>query len=255
MLTKAHNTAPGHLEVLEQPPGSECFSVQHRLSGSTMNPTRRIELLLRRALLMSLLIAIITGFAAVTAKTCYGDTTALDTTRQFVEQALKILGNKQMPVDERQEQLRNLIEPRFDFTEMARQALGPHWRELNPAQRDDFTQTFKAFIESAYLAKIGDYSGQQVQFLKQSSLGGGYVQVYSQIVQSSRAPIPLNYLCEEQSGQWKVYDITVDNVSIIANYRTQFDRVINEDGFNKLVADLKAKQQQLIAPHPSEARG
>jgi phospholipid transport system substrate-binding protein len=197
----------------------------------------------RPALLATLIALAITGGAA----TLRADNSPLQSTQEFVNQALKIMADKQTPVADRERQLRQVIEPVFDFTEMAREALGPHWRGLKPDQRKDFAEVFKGFMETAYLSKIGDYSGQRVEFVKQSSLGAGYAQVSSNIVQSGRAPIPVNYLLEQTDGSWKVYDVTVDNISIIQNYQNQFNRVINEKGFDKLLADLKAKQQQLGA--------
>jgi phospholipid transport system substrate-binding protein len=174
---------------------------------------------------------------------------AMTTVQTMVNQALKILADKGTPLETRSAQLRDLTAPLFDFTEMSKSSLGYHWRSLTPAQRSDFTQTFTGFIQAAYSSKISDYAGQQVNFLKQAPLGQGYVQVFTQIVQpNGKAPVPVNYLVEQQNGQWKVYDVTVDNISIIANYRTQFDRVINRDGFDKLLADLKAKQNQLNQP-------
>ena len=183
--------------------------------------------------------------------TVYADTSAMEMTQQFVNQALQIMANKQLPVANRTSQLRAVLEPHFDFREMARQSLGPHWRELTEAQRQEFSNVFKNFIESAYLSKINDYSGQQVQFLRQTSLGAGFVQVHSTIVQAGKAPIPINYLLDQKDGSWKIYDVTVDNISIIQNYRNQFNRVINDSGFDKLLADLKAKQQQLALPQAS----
>jgi len=194
------------------------------------------------ALACSLFIASIasTGTAAT-------DTTALATTQQFVNRALKILADKRTPVPQKQTQLRSVIEPCFDFSEMSRSALGYHWKSLTPDQRANFTGVFKSFMEAAYLSKIGDYSGQTVEFVKQTPLGDGYAQVFTKIIQTTKPPIPVNYLLEQKDGGWKVYDVTVENISIIANYRNQFNRVINENGFDKLLADLKAKQQQLGA--------
>ena len=139
-----------------------------------------------------------------------------------------------------------MIEPRFDFTEMSRTALGYHWRQLSPAQRAEFTRLFSAFIEDAYLSKVQDYSGQRVQFVKQSSIGDGYEQINTLIEQpNNKASVPVNYLVEVNGC--KIYDVTVDSISIMANYRNQFNRVINERGFDQLLADLKSKQQQLAS--------
>jgi phospholipid transport system substrate-binding protein len=185
--------------------------------------------------------------ALVIARVTLADNGPLGTTQQFVNSALHILADKQTPVGQRRNQLRDLIDPRFDFSEMSRSALGYHWRSLTPDQRASFTTVFKGFIESAYLSKIGDYAGQRVEFIKQSALGDGFAQVFTNIMQPGKASIPVNYLLEQKDGDWKVYDVTVDDISIIANYRNQFNRVINESGFDKLLADLKAKQQQLGA--------
>jgi phospholipid transport system substrate-binding protein len=193
-------------------------------------------------LFTTLLIIATTGVV----KAAYADD-AMQTTQQFVNKSLVIMADKQTPVGDRQRELRELLEPKFDFTEMSRQALGPHWRNLTPDQRQNFSEVFKGFIEAAYLSKIGSYAGQTVSFLKQSPMGDGYVQVFSDINQTNKPPIHVNYLLEQQDGGWKVYDVLVENISIIQNYRNQFNRVIDQDGFDKLLVDLKAKQQQLNA--------
>jgi phospholipid transport system substrate-binding protein len=196
-----------------------------------------------------IVLATILTFATVSGGArLYAAVSPLDTTRSFVDQALKIMADKQVPVDQRAHQLRAVIEPHFDFTAMARQSLGRHWLKLNAQQRQDFAATFKSFMESAYLDKIGDYSGQQVAFTDQTSLGSGYSEVHSNIVQPGKQSIPVNYLLEQKGGGWLVYDVTVDNISIIQNYQNQFNRVINSKGFDQLLADLKAKQRQLNEP-------
>lgn len=168
-------------------------------------------------------------------------------TRSMVNAALGVLREKDMPVVQRRRKLREIIEPNFDFTEMSRSALGYHWRSITPAQRQQFTKLFTAFIEEAYLSKIQNYAGQEVDFVRQASLGKGYAEVDTRIIQNGKSPIPVSYLLEHKDGRWKVYDVTVDAISIIANYRNQFNRVVNNDGFNKLMADLQSKQEQLAS--------
>jgi phospholipid transport system substrate-binding protein len=172
-------------------------------------------------------------------------TGAQETTKEFVNQALQILRDKQKSVIEKRRELKPLMEARFDAAEMAKSTLGYHWRSLTPDQRSDFTKLFTAFIEAAYLDKVQDYSGQDVQFGQARSLGPGYTAVDTKIVEPGKEPIPVTYLLEKTDQGWKVYDVTVDNISIIANYRNQFNRIINEQGFPKLMAALRAKQQQL----------
>lgn len=171
--------------------------------------------------------------------------TALDTVNQVINTSLPVLRDKRTPLPQRRRQLRDLLEQHFDFADMARITLGYHWRELNTTQRAQFTALFTAFIENAYLSKIQDYSGQDVAVLGQNSEGEGFSRVRSQIIQPGKQPIKVDYLLRELDGDWKIYDVTVDAISIVANYRNQFNRVINDQGFDKLMANMRAKQQQL----------
>jgi phospholipid transport system substrate-binding protein len=173
--------------------------------------------------------------------------TPLDTVNSVINKSLPVLRDKNTPLPRRRRQLRDLLERHFDFADMSRIALGYHWRELSPTERAQFTQLFTAFIENAYLSKIQDYSGQDVAVLGQNSEGEGFARVRSQIIQPGKQPIKVDYLLRDMDGDWKIYDVTVDAISIVANYRNQFNRVINDQGFAKLMADMKAKQEQLQA--------
>ena len=184
---------------------------------------------------------------AVSPLSAWGLTTAQDTVNQVINKTLPVLRDKHTPLPQRRRQLRGLLERHFDFPDMARIALGYHWRQISPAKRAQFTQLFTAFIENAYLSKIQDYSGQDVAVLGENSEGQGFARVRSQITQPGKQPIKVDYLLRDFDGDWKIYDVTVDAISIVANYRNQFNRVINDQGFDKLMADMRTKQQQLQA--------
>lgn len=173
--------------------------------------------------------------------------TPLAAVNQVIGHALPVLRDTKTPLPKRRQQLRSLLEGHFDFRDMARTALGYHWRQLKPAQRAEFAKLFTAFIENAYLSKIQNYSGQEVNLTGQKSEGPGFAKVNSQIVQPGKQPISVDYLLRQTGAGWKIYDVTVDNISIVANYRNQFNRVINDQGFDKLMAHMRAKQQQLQA--------
>jgi phospholipid transport system substrate-binding protein len=164
-----------------------------------------------------------------------------------VNQALEVLQDKSAPLAQRQDKLRQIVAQTFDFTEMAKSALGYHWKEITPAQQQEFTNAFIAFIEDSYLSKINDYRGQVVNFLRVSNEGAQYAQVATDIVQPKGDAIHVNYRLVQEGGTWKIYDVTVDAISIIANYRNQFNRVMNSKGYDTLIADLKAKQAALAA--------
>ncbi len=162
-----------------------------------------------------------------------------------ISRALPILRDKATPVSQRRKRLLEIIEPNFDFRYMARSALGYHWRELSPAQRDEFAQLFTAFMENAYLSRINDYTGQEIAVDDATTQEPGRVKVVSRVLKEGAQPIRVDYLLRREGSDWKIYDVTVDAISIIANYRNQFNRVINNDGFDKLLSILRRKQQEL----------
>ena len=164
-----------------------------------------------------------------------------------VNQALEVLRDKSTPLAQRQDKLRQIVAATFDFTEMAKSALGYHWKQITTAQQQEFTTAFVAFIEDSYLSKINDYSGQQVNFLRASNEGAQYAQVNTDIVQPKGEAIHVNYRLLQEDSTWKIYDVTVDAISIIANYRNQFNRVMNNKGYDTLISDLKSKQAALAA--------
>lgn len=199
----------------------------------------------RRLLALVVALAFLAAFATSTPSFAQESSGATAVTKSMVDQALQILGSSATPLPQRRRQLRELVEQNFDFAAMSRSALGYNWRTLSPDQRAQFTKLFTSFIEVAYLDKIQDYQGQQVRFTGQRSLAQGYEQVDTKIVQTGKSPIAVSYLLEQTGGTWKIYDVTVEAISIIANYRNQFNRVIQQKGFDQLMADLQAKQQQL----------
>jgi phospholipid transport system substrate-binding protein len=165
-----------------------------------------------------------------------------------VNQALGVLRDTSTPLAQRQDKLRQIVSSTFDFTEMAKSALGYHWKQITPDQQQEFTSAFVAFIEDSYLSKINDYRGQQVSFLSSRNDGPQYAQVDTNILQpDGKDPIRVNYRLLQEGGTWKIYDVTVDAISIIANYRNQFNRVMNNKGYDTLISDLKSKQAALAA--------
>jgi phospholipid transport system substrate-binding protein len=177
------------------------------------------------------------------------DQSPTDVVKSLINPALQILGDTATPLKDRQQKLRGLVSGDvFDFTAMARSALGLHWKDINVSQQQEFTQVFTAFLRDSYISRIKDYSGQQVKvnFLGQTDLGGGRSEVKTTIEQpGGKAPIQVNYALRGVNGKTLIYDITIDNISIAANYRNQFNRVINNQGFATLLSDLKNKQQGL----------
>jgi phospholipid transport system substrate-binding protein len=177
--------------------------------------------------------------------------------KAVVDQTIVVFKDKQIAEAVRQQKLRTIAESRFDFGEMAKSAVGYHWRNFTPAQRSEFVPLFTKFIEDAYLSRIEEYSVEKVdqqiqssviQFNKETTDGPDYAQVYSTVVLKDRNdPIQVNYQMRRDGSEWKIYDISIDAISVIANYRNQFNRVLNSDGYDKLVSIMRQKQQALGA--------
>ena len=175
--------------------------------------------------------------------------------KSVIDQSIVVFKDQQISPPDRERKLRGIAESHFDFQEMAKSTIGYHWKTLTPAQQSEFVPLFTTFIEDAYLSRIESYSVEKVnqqiqssmiQFVKETSNGPDYAEVYSTVVLKDRKdPIAVNYLMRNNAGEWKIYDITIDAISVIANYRNQFNRVLNNDGYDKLVSIIRQKIQGL----------
>jgi phospholipid transport system substrate-binding protein len=163
-----------------------------------------------------------------------------------VNQVLSIVSDPsyKSATSQRRERLREVITQRFDFTDMARSAMGYHWRSLSQGQRDQFVQLFTGLLEASYMGKIEGYKGEKIVYLKETH-DGDLAQVNTQIAQSGNEPISVNYRLKQFGGSWKVYDVLIDQISLVGNYRNQFTRIINEKGYDSLVSAMKQKQHSI----------
>jgi phospholipid transport system substrate-binding protein len=161
--------------------------------------------------------------------------------------ALAILHDQRLPVDQRRRALLQLAERNLDLARMARGALGDHWNELTPPQRDEFVGLFGAFIEAAYLTQIQEYVKLNIAVGKQTVVSSDYATVDATVIQPEEDDLPITFMLERRGDDWLVYDVAVEGVSMVENYRAQFNRVIKRDGLAQLLTDLRAKQRQLMA--------
>jgi phospholipid transport system substrate-binding protein len=217
------------------------FEVPNRQAAHSRRGIVRAALIAAAGMILLLVAAVVMPPPVAAASSAQG------VVKEVIDRALPILRDRHTPLPARRRALRELLQDHFDLSDMARTALGFHWRQINPDQRAQFTGLFAAFIENAYLSKIQYYSGQDVEVLGQNSEGAGFARVRSKIVQQGKQPVKVDYLLRQMNNSWKIYDVTIDNISIIANYRNQFNRVINDQGYAKLVADMRAKQEALQA--------
>jgi len=190
-------------------------------------------------------------FVAANARASVSPDDATGSVKSIIDQSIVVFKDGQLTPTAREQKLRAIAESHFDFAEMAQSAIGYHWKTLTPDQKSEFVPLFTTFIEDAYLSRIESYSVQKIneqiqssmiQFTRQTTDGPDYAEVFSTVVlQDQKDPIPVNYLMRRDGDEWKIYDITIDSISVIANYRNQFNRVLNNDGYDKLVSIIRQK--------------
>jgi phospholipid transport system substrate-binding protein len=167
-----------------------------------------------------------------------------DQVRQTVDKLLAILADPQLrgedKENERREELRKVLYSRFDFTQMAKSALGPHWQRRSPEEQKEFVELFTSLLEGAYLDKIESYNGEKVQYLNET-VDNDYAEVDTKIVDNHGQPFSVNYRLRNGGGDWKVYDVVLENVSLVNNYRSQFNRVLAKSSFEELRKTMKEK--------------
>ena len=130
----------------------------------------------------------------------------------------------------------------FDVGEAARRALGPHWSKRTPAEREEFAGLFQGLLERGYLSRIGEYGGERVQYVAER-VDGEFAVVRAQIVTAKGTQIPIEARVVRKGERWLMYDVLIENVSLVASYRSQFDRVIRTSSYEDLVRRLKERGQ------------
>jgi len=160
-----------------------------------------------------------------------------------VEQIIKVLEDPALRPEakakERRAAIRKEAEGAFDFTETAKRALGRHWQGLGEKDRVEFIGLFTDLIERAYISRIEAYSGERIAFAGES-VEGGLATVRTRFVTKQKTEVPVDYRMQQRGDRWLVYDVSVEGVSLINNYRTQFDKIIQTSSYAELVRKLKA---------------
>jgi phospholipid transport system substrate-binding protein len=170
----------------------------------------------------------------------------LDLIKSTLEKAIQVLKDPQLKSPdkkkERIERLKEIINPIFDYEEMARRTMGSHWRRLTPAEQQEFYNLFCGFLEKVYSDKVDFYDSQRVTFGRET-IDQDYAQMESTVIDAKGIESPVVYRLKRTDGKWKVYDAIVENISITNNYRSQFDRVISKSSFDELKKMLKEKAE------------
>jgi phospholipid transport system substrate-binding protein len=183
---------------------------------------------------------------------CFADTallqgaeTPMEAVRETLTQVLRILDDPSLKNPAKQAQRRHMLEEiaagRFDYAEMSKRVLGSYWKPLTETQRKEFVEVYKGFLSDRYAGKIEDYSGrkQDVGYLTER-IEGSYAEVRTEL-RSDKTTLPMDYRLLVKDGRWSAYDIIIDGVSLVSNYRSQFQKIIRERSYEELVNKLRER--------------
>lgn len=150
-------------------------------------------------------------------------------------------GFKDQAKDVQISQLSDLISTIFDFEELSKRTLGREWKKMNPAQQEEFVKLFKGLLQGVYADRLLAYSDQKIIFDKETMLKEGQAEVQSFLQTADGKKIPMFYRLTDKNGSWKVYDVIIEGVSMVKNYRDQFRDILSKDSPEKLLEILRDK--------------
>jgi len=177
-----------------------------------------------------------------------------DTLRSTIERLVIVLRDPTLQGDgrrqERMKKVRKIVRPHFAFLEMAQQALGAHWRDCTEAEQREFVRLFTDLLEQAYSGILERYAAEVQVLFEHERIQGSLAEVDTRVLSSPHEqPVAITYRLRDVDGQWLIYDIVIDQVSLVRNYGAQFRQILDTSSFADLAQELKSKLRELeIAP-------
>lgn len=192
-------------------------------------------------------ITLLTVACLLTAATAFA--TVTDTIKKTVDEVIHIVGDKELKKKNNEQRRRAAIKKSiatiFDSQEMAKRALGKHWKQRTPVEQKQFSELFATLLENSYAGKIESYNNEKVVYTKET-LDGDYAEIKSKVITPKQDEYTLDYrLMKKENGAWMVYDVVIEGVSLVSNYRTQFNKIITTNGYPELVKKLQAKSNEI----------
>jgi phospholipid transport system substrate-binding protein len=202
---------------------------------------------MRRVLIAASMVALALGLPARA-----GAATATDELRRYTDQVLRILQDSTLTSAARRVAVRDVADEAFDVRETARRVLGRHWQARSHAEQEEFVRIFRDFLERTYIPWIDEYRGERVRFVSER-LDGEHATVRAMIVTRFGIEVPVESRLLRTGGRWHIYDVLIENVSLVGSYRSQFDRVIRNGSYEELVRRLGAQVERLMETEPHRA--
>jgi phospholipid transport system substrate-binding protein len=174
-----------------------------------------------------------------------------DQLREYTDQVVKVLDDPALARQDRRAAVRKIAHEAFDVAETAQRVLARHWQARTPAEREEFTQLFADLLERTYIARMDEYGGERIRYLSES-IDGSLASVRARIVTRNGNEVAVESRMNLRGDRWLIYDILIENVSLVANYRSQFDRIVRSSSYDELVRRLKTKRDEFLNESPSQ---
>ena len=191
------------------------------------------------------------AFATVVAVLFFGGVSSAlagvptDTVRDYTDAVVRVLEDPSLKAEDRRAErraaVRKIAIDIFDVQETARRALGQHWQQRSPQERDEFVQLFADLLERTYINKIDLFGGEKLRFTEEK-IDGEHAVVRAKVVTKQGTEVPVEARMINRSGnRWQIYDIVIENISLVGNYRSQFDRIIRSSSYGELAKRLRTQ--------------
>jgi phospholipid transport system substrate-binding protein len=195
----------------------------------------------------SFMVAIALGLVAVASASAWAGAPT-DQVREYTDAVVKVLEDPALKADdkkpERRAAVRKIASEVFDVQETAQRALGPHWQQRTPQERQEFVQLFAELLEQTYISKIDLFGGERLRFTDEKVDGENAI-VRAKVMTKQQAEVPVEARMLRKGDRWLIYDILIENISLVGNYRAQFDRIIRTSSYEDLVKRLRTRGEFL----------
>jgi len=195
-------------------------------------------------MLKRLFLILAAGITLATATIASADMSPTDTVRGSVDNILTLLQNKELDQTTRRKEMRKVINGRFDFRAMSQRTLATNWKKASKEQQQEFVQLFAQLIENTYIGRVEAYTDEKVDYPGEKVKGKKAV--VETLILTASADIPINYkVYQKKNGEWWVYDVIIEGISLISNYRSSYQEIVKKEGIDGLIAKMKTKIKEL----------
>jgi phospholipid transport system substrate-binding protein len=167
--------------------------------------------------------------------------------KQTIDDVIDILSNDELKnpdkVADRRAALRSVIGERFDYEEMSKRSLALHWKKISAGEKQEFIPLFSDLLERSYVKKIESYTDEHILYTGEK-IDDDYAVVKTKIITKRNVEVPIDYRLSKKNDTWRVYDVVIEGVSLINNYRNQFNKIIRKDSYQELVQRMRNKQEE-----------